>query len=136
MPDGSIPKDNPFVGRAGAHPEIYALGFRDVQGVAIHPRTGKLWTSEHGPRGGDEINAVEKGKNYGFPVIGYGRDYTGKPINGDKTAQDGHGAAGVFLDARHRAGRHRASTPGSCFRRGRAICSCRRSSGERSCASC
>ena len=78
-----------------------------MQGVAIHPRTGKLWTSEHGPRGGDEINAIEKGKNYGFPVIGYGREYTGKPINGDKTAQDGHGAAGVFLDARHRAGRHR-----------------------------
>ncbi len=87
--DGSIPKDNPFVGRAGAHPEIYALGFRDIQGVAIHPRTGKLWTSEHGPRGGDEINAVEKGKNYGFPVIGYGREYSGKPINGDKTAQPG-----------------------------------------------
>src|ERR1700687_1787785 len=87
--DGSIPRDNPFVGRAGAHPEIYALGFRDVQGVAIHPRTGRLWTSEHGPRGGDEINAVEKGKNYGFPVIGYGREYTGKPINGDKTAEEG-----------------------------------------------
>jgi glucose/arabinose dehydrogenase len=87
--DGSIPKDNPFVGRAGAHPEIYALGFRDVQGVTIHPLTGKLWTSEHGPRGGDEINAVDKGKNYGFPVIGYGREYSGKPINGDKTAQEG-----------------------------------------------
>src|SRR5215510_924757 len=88
-PDGTIPKDNPFINRAGAHPEIYALGFRDIQGVAINPRTGKLWTSEHGPRGGDEVNAVEKGKNYGFPVIGYGRDYTGKPINGDKTAQAG-----------------------------------------------
>jgi glucose/arabinose dehydrogenase len=87
--DGSMPKDNPFAGRAGARPEIYALGFRDIQGVAIDPRTGKLWTSEHGPRGGDEINAVDKGKNYGFPVIGYGRDYTGKPINGDKTAQAG-----------------------------------------------
>jgi aldose sugar dehydrogenase len=87
--DGSIPKDNPFVGHAGAHPEIYALGFRDPQGVAIHPRTGKLWTSEHGPRGGDEINAVEKGKNYGFPIIGYGREYTGKPINGDKTSEAG-----------------------------------------------
>ena len=87
--DGSIPKDNPFAGRAGAHPEIYALGFRDVQGVAIHPRTGTLWTSEHGPRGGDEINAVAKGRNYGFPAIGYGREYTGKPINGDKTAQAG-----------------------------------------------
>ena len=87
--DGSIPRDNPFVGRAGAHPEIYALGFRDVQGITIHPRTGKLWTSEHGPRGGDEINAVEKGRNYGFPAIGYGREYSGKPINGDKTAQEG-----------------------------------------------
>jgi glucose/arabinose dehydrogenase len=87
--DGSIPKDNPFVSRAGARPEIYALGFRDVQGIAIHPRTGRLWTSEHGPRGGDEINAVNKGRNYGFPVIGYGREYSGKPINGDKTAQEG-----------------------------------------------
>jgi aldose sugar dehydrogenase len=87
--DGSIPKDNPFVGKAGARGEIYALGFRDPQGMAIHPKTGKLWTSEHGPRGGDEINEVDKGKNYGFPVIGYGRDYTGKPINGDKTTQAG-----------------------------------------------
>jgi glucose/arabinose dehydrogenase len=87
--DGTIPKDNPFVGKAGARPEIYALGFRDPQGMAIQPKTGKLWTSEHGPRGGDEINEVEKGKNYGFPVIGYGRDYTGKPVNGDKTTQAG-----------------------------------------------
>ena len=87
--DGSIPKDNPFAGRADARPEIYALGIRDVQGVAIHPRTGMLWTSDHGPRGGDEINTIAKGKNYGFPVIGYGREYSGKPINGDKTAQDG-----------------------------------------------
>jgi aldose sugar dehydrogenase len=87
--DGSIPKDNPFVGRANAHPEIYALGIRDAQGIAIHPRTHLLWTSEHGPRGGDEINAIGRGKNYGFPVIGYGREYTGKPINDDKTTQDG-----------------------------------------------
>ena len=87
--DGTIPRDNPFVGRAGARPEIFALGFRDMQGVAIHPRTGKLWMSEHGVRGGDEINVVEKGKNYGFPVIGYGREYTGKPINNDKTVQEG-----------------------------------------------
>jgi glucose/arabinose dehydrogenase len=87
--DGSVPKDNPFVGKTGARPEVYALGFRDPQGLTIQPKTGKVWTSEHGPRGGDEINEVEKGKNYGFPVIGYGRDYTGKPINGDKTAQAG-----------------------------------------------
>jgi glucose/arabinose dehydrogenase len=87
--DGSVPKDNPFVGRADARPEIYALGFRDPQGLAIHPNTGRLFTSEHGPRGGDEINLVEKGRNYGFPVIGYGRDYNGKPINNDKTTQAG-----------------------------------------------
>ncbi len=87
--DGSVPKDNPFAGRAGARPEIFALGIRDDQGIAIHPKTGKLWVSEHGPRGGDEINVIEKGRNYGFPVIGYGRDYTGRPINGDKTAQAG-----------------------------------------------
>jgi len=87
--DGSVPKDNPFLGKAGARPELYALGFRDPQGITINPKTGKLWTSEHGPRGGDEINEVEKGKNYGFPVVGYGRDYNGKPINGDKTVQAG-----------------------------------------------
>jgi glucose/arabinose dehydrogenase len=87
--DGSVPADNPFAHRAGADPEIYALGFRDVQGVAIQPRTGTLWTSEHGPRGGDEINLVEKGKNYGFPEVGYGREYSGKPIHGDKTSAPG-----------------------------------------------
>jgi aldose sugar dehydrogenase len=88
-PDGTVPKDNPFVGQAHARPEIFALGIRDDQGLAFHPRTGRLWASEHGPRGGDEINVIQKGKNYGFPVIGYGHDYTGGPINHDKTAQAG-----------------------------------------------
>jgi glucose/arabinose dehydrogenase len=87
--DGSVPKDNPFVGKPGARPEIFAYGIRDDQGVAIHPRTGQLWTSEHGPRGGDEINAIRAGANYGFPAIGYGREYNGKPINGDRTAAPG-----------------------------------------------
>ena len=87
--DGSIPKDNPFVGKAGARPEIFAYGIRDDQGVALHPRTGQLWVSEHGPRGGDEINAIRSGANYGFPIIGYGREYNGKPINGDRTAAPG-----------------------------------------------
>jgi glucose/arabinose dehydrogenase len=87
--DGSVPKDNPFVGKPGARPEIFAYGIRDDQGVAIHPRTGQLWTSEHGPRGGDEINVIRAGANYGFPVIGYGREYNGKPINGDRTAAPG-----------------------------------------------
>jgi glucose/arabinose dehydrogenase len=88
-PDGSVPKDNPFVGRAGARPEIFALGIRDDQGLALHPRTGVLWTSEHGPRGGDEINAIEKGRNYGFPDIGYGHEYTGKTIHEDRTSAPG-----------------------------------------------
>ena len=87
--DGSIPKDNPFIGRASARPEIFALGIRDDQGLALHPRTGTLWVSEHGPRGGDEINAIEKGKNYGFPDIGYGHEYTGKAIHADRTAAPG-----------------------------------------------
>jgi glucose/arabinose dehydrogenase len=88
-PDGSIPKDNPFVGRPDARGEIFALGLRDDQGLAFHPRTGRLWASEHGPRGGDEINVIQKGKNYGFPVIGYGHDYNGAAINKDRTAQAG-----------------------------------------------
>jgi glucose/arabinose dehydrogenase len=87
--DGSVPRDNPFVGRAKARPEIFAYGIRDDQGVAIDPRTGQLWVSEHGPRGGDEINAIRAGANYGFPVIGYGREYDGKPIDGDRTAATG-----------------------------------------------
>lgn len=79
--DGSVPPDNPFVGRAGARPEIYSLGHRNVQGIAIHPRSGKVWTHEHGPQGGDEINVLRAGANYGWPVITYGVNYfTGSRI--------------------------------------------------------
>jgi glucose/arabinose dehydrogenase len=87
--DGSVPKDNPFVGQPNARAEIFALGLRDDQGLAFHPQTGRLWASEHGPRGGDEINVVQKGMNYGFPVIGYGHDYNGNAINKDRTTQAG-----------------------------------------------
>jgi aldose sugar dehydrogenase len=87
--DGSIPTNNPFAGRRDALPEIYALGVRDDQGVAIHPQSGKLWTSENGPKGGDEINVIEPGKNYGFPTISYGHEYSGKQINGDRTSEPG-----------------------------------------------
>jgi glucose/arabinose dehydrogenase len=87
--DGSIPADNPFVGRADAHPEIFALGLREDQGLAIHPETGKIWASSNGAKGGDEINIIASGKNYGFPIIGYGREYSGRPINNDLTAQEG-----------------------------------------------
>jgi glucose/arabinose dehydrogenase len=87
-PDGSIPRDNPFVGRAGARPEIWSYGHRNVQAAALHPRTGRLWTVEHGARGGDELNHPEAGKNYGWPVITYGVDYSGATI-GEGTARAG-----------------------------------------------
>ena len=75
--DGSVPPDNPFVGRKDARPEIWSYGHRNMQGLAVDPRTGKLWESEHGPRGGDELNLPQPGKNYGWPVITYGIDYSG-----------------------------------------------------------
>ena len=80
-PDGEVPADNPFVGQAGAKPEIWAYGVRNPQGLAFDPATGRLWEQEHGPRGGDEVNIVEKGRNYGWPVIGYGIDYSGAKIH-------------------------------------------------------
>ena len=73
--DGSVPADNPFVGREGARPEIYSYGHRNIQGAALHPNTGRLWTHEHGPQGGDEINLPEAGVNHGWPVITYGVNY-------------------------------------------------------------
>jgi glucose/arabinose dehydrogenase len=87
-PDGSIPDDNPFVGKSGARPEIYSYGHRNMQGAALHPETGRLWTVEHGARGGDELNHPEPGKNYGWPVITYGRDYSGVSI-GEGTSKAG-----------------------------------------------
>jgi glucose/arabinose dehydrogenase len=87
--DGSIPKDNPFVGNADADPAVYALGLRDTQGMAFHPQTGDLWLIENEPRGGDELNVVKAGKNYGFPLISYGRDNNGNLLNGGLTKQDG-----------------------------------------------
>jgi glucose/arabinose dehydrogenase len=80
-PDGSVPKDNPFVGRDGNRPEIWSYGHRNGQGLAINPTSGDLWEIEHGPRGGDEVNIIGKGKNYGWPVIGFGIDYSGAKIH-------------------------------------------------------
>ena len=81
--DGQVPSDNPFAGsasgagpgRAGARPEVYSLGHRNIQGLAVHPGTGELWQTEHGPQGGDELNVVEAGRNYGWPLVTYGRNY-------------------------------------------------------------
>lgn len=86
--DGRIPEDNPFVGQANAKEAIFTYGNRNPQGMAIHPDTGKIWIHEHGPRGGDEINVVEKGTNYGWPVITYGINYSGTPIT-DITHKEG-----------------------------------------------
>jgi glucose/arabinose dehydrogenase len=87
-PDGSVPPDNPFVRRPDARPEIWSYGHRNLQGAAIHPETGRLWTVEHGAMGGDEINIPGPGRNYGWPVITYGRDYSGATI-GEGTAKSG-----------------------------------------------
>lgn len=87
-PDGSVPRDNPFVGRAGARPEIWSYGHRNVEGAAFHPQTGVLWTSELGPLGGDEINLPRRGRNYGWPLVSWGRHYDGRDIPDPPTRPD------------------------------------------------
>jgi len=86
--DGRVPVDNPFVGQAGIKPEIYTWGNRSPQGLVLHPTTGQLWQVEHGPRGGDELNLLQAGRNYGWPVITHGINYNGRPIS-DITAKEG-----------------------------------------------
>jgi glucose/arabinose dehydrogenase len=78
--DGTAPADNPFVGRAGYLPEMYSLGHRNPMGLAFHPETGELWAAEHGPQGGDEVNVILPGRDYGWPVVSYGREYTGRRV--------------------------------------------------------
>jgi glucose/arabinose dehydrogenase len=87
--DGTTPEDNPFVNRPGALPEIYSYGHRNAQGLAIHPETGVIWLNEHGPQGGDEINVVRAGANYGWPVIGFGVNYRGGTAIHEATARAG-----------------------------------------------
>ncbi|MDE2921286.1 MAG: PQQ-dependent sugar dehydrogenase [Acidobacteriota bacterium] len=79
--DGSVPDDNPFVGKEGHKPEVYSMGHRNQMGLALHPETHQPWTTEHAPQGGDELNAIEAGKNYGWPVVSYGRHYNGVRIS-------------------------------------------------------
>ena len=88
-PDGTAAPDNPFVGRSGALPEIFSIGHRNIQAAALHPRTGALWVVEHGARGGDEINIVQRGHDYGWPTITYGIEYAGGKIGEGITARDG-----------------------------------------------
>jgi glucose/arabinose dehydrogenase len=87
--DGRIPADNPFVGKEGWKPEKFTLGNRNIQGAALDPRTGKLWTHEHGPQGGDEINVIRSGGNYGWPVITYGVNYVIGTAIGEGTHKTG-----------------------------------------------
>jgi len=88
-PDGSAPEDNPFVGQPNARPEIWTLGHRNVQAAAFDPE-GQLWEVEHGTNGGDELNLVERGENYGWPLVAYGEEYAGVPIPGAATAREGY----------------------------------------------
>ncbi len=86
--DGTAPDDNPFAGRANAKPEFWTYGNRNIQGMAVHPETGEIWAHEHGPRGGDEVNVIEKGNNYGWPEITYGINYNGTTIT-EETEKEG-----------------------------------------------
>ena len=87
--DGSVPKDNPFVGKQGVRPEIWSFGHRNVQAATLHPTTGELWEVEHGTNGGDELNVAKKGKDYGWPTIAYGIEYQGGRITGDEQVKAG-----------------------------------------------
>lgn len=89
QPDGTAPGDNPFIGRDDALPELWSYGHRNVQGAAIHPETGKLWISEHGPRGGDELNIPKPGGNYGWPLVSHGVEYSGQPVGRGRRSAPG-----------------------------------------------
>jgi glucose/arabinose dehydrogenase len=87
--EGQPAPGNPFIGKEGVRPELYSYGHRNVQGLAFHPQTGDLWESEMGPRGGDEVNRIQPGHNYGWPVIGYGLEYSGQKVGEGITQKDG-----------------------------------------------
>jgi aldose sugar dehydrogenase len=90
--DGSIPKDNPWLSRATVLPDTFAHGFKDPEGAALHPQTGELWMIDHGPQGGDEINIIRAGKDYGWPDVSYGRQYDARQLDGRKNVRVGDGA--------------------------------------------
>ena len=97
--DGGVPPDNPFVGVDGHRPEVYSLGHRNQLGLTIHPETGGVWAHENGPLGGDEVNLIQPGANYGWPVVSYSRDYSGGRV-AERTWQEGmRGAEIVWLPA-------------------------------------
>jgi glucose/arabinose dehydrogenase len=93
--DGSLPKDNPWLGRATVLPETFAHGFKDPEGAAIHPQTGELWAIDHGPQGGDEINIVRAGRDYGWPDVSYGKQYDARQADGRRNVPVGNGATSM-----------------------------------------
>jgi glucose/arabinose dehydrogenase len=97
--DGSVPPDNPFVGRAGYRPEIYSLGHRNTLGLIVHPATGMIWQHENGPNGGDEINIILPGRDYGWPVLSFGRDYSGPRVSAHPTREGTESPLVVWLPA-------------------------------------
>ena len=105
-PDGSVPEDNPFVGQDGALPEIWSYGHRNIQAAAINPESGVLWEIEHGPMGGDELNIPEAGKNYGWPVVSFGVNYSGTPVGVGRERRARLRGSDLSVDAGHRALRH------------------------------
>jgi glucose/arabinose dehydrogenase len=96
--DGSPPRDNPFAGQPGAAPEVWSLGHRNPQGAALRPGTGQLWTLEHGPRGGDELNLIARGANYGWPLVSYGENYIGTPVGSGEARAEGFTEPRYFWD--------------------------------------
>jgi glucose/arabinose dehydrogenase len=96
--DGSVPKDNPFLGRTGAQPEIFTYGNRNVQGIALHPSEARIWAHEHGPQGGDEVNIIRPRVNYGWPVITFGRNYVIGTKIGEGTEKPGMAAPVYYWD--------------------------------------
>jgi len=105
--DGKAVADGPFAKNADAKPEIYALGLRNPDGLAINPITGDLWEAEFGPKGGDEVNLIKPGKNYGWPIITYGTEYSGKKSWRWHTAKRRHGTTCLFLESKHISWLHR-----------------------------
>lgn len=112
-PDGSVPADNPFVGRAGARPEIWSYGHRNSQSLAVDPRTGRLWEAEHGPRGGDEINLPQPGRNYGWPIVTHGINYSGLKI------PEATGETAPGIEAPHHVWEKSPALSGMAFHTGR-----------------
>jgi hypothetical protein len=131
--DGGVPSDNPFVGKAGVKPEIFTYGHRNTYGFAFHPMTGELWQAEIGPMGGDEVNILSPGKNYGWPLVSMGRNYRARscPINRGQDPEWRTRDCSGFPRSVHRAS---CSTPETNSRPGKAVCSSAHSTDSNSCA--